>query len=75
MSGINLEKSIETLKKCITGIDEDGKYTLDRKKVDSLSFDFAFFRVNLALKNGEITEEFFLDILKAELAKNKKEKE
>ena len=73
MVRIDLEKSIETLKKCIVGIDEDGKYTLDREKVNSLRFDFAFFRVNLALKNGEMTEESFLNILKEELNKNKKE--
>lgn len=60
MSGINLEKSIETLKKCYVGKDEVGMHVLDKTKVDELSFKFAYFRINLALKEGEIKEEEFL---------------
>lgn len=60
MSAINLDKSIETLKKCYVGKDEAGIHQLDKTKVDDLAFRFAYFRVNLALKEGEITEKEFL---------------
>jgi len=58
MSAINLEKSINTLKKCYIG-KVQGIHTLERTKVGDLEFDFAMFRVNLAFKNKEITEKEF----------------
>lgn len=58
MSAINLEKSIGTLKKCYIG-KVMGVHTLESTKVDELSFKFAMFRVNLALKNKEMTEKQF----------------
>jgi len=63
MSAINLEKSINTLKKCYTG-KVMGQHVIDASKVDYLPFKFAMFRVNLALKNKEITEKEFYKKLK-----------
>jgi hypothetical protein len=64
MSGINLEKSIATLKKCYIG-KVKGEHTLDASKIDDLSFKFAMFRLSLAFTNKELTEkEFFKKLRK-----------
>jgi len=67
MSAIRLDISLERLKKCYVGKDENGVHILDQSKINELSFKFAFFRVNLALNNGELTEEeFFKELTKEE---------
>ncbi len=64
MSGINLEKSFVTLKKCYIG-KVMGVHTIDKSLVGELSFSFAMFRVNLAIQNKEITlKEFYKRIRK-----------
>ena len=63
MSAINLEKSIQTMKKCYVGKIK-GQHTVDRSKVDALSYKFAAFRINLAIKNKEMTEKELLKQLR-----------
>lgn len=55
MSGISLEKSVETLKKCYVG-KVMGVHTIDKSLVSDLSFSCAMFRVSLAIQNKEMTE-------------------
>lgn len=63
MSAINLEVSIGRLRSCYAG-KIGGVHTLDRSKVGDLEFDCAMFRVNLALKNKELTEKKLISLMK-----------
>jgi len=63
MSAVRLDISMERLKKCYIGKDDDGKHVLDKSKVDELSFLFALTRVKLAIENGEMTEDGFIEEL------------
>lgn len=66
MSAINLEKSIQTLKKCYIG-KIDGIYHLDRAKLkDNLAFDFALTRVAMAIENEELSRVEFMEKLEQE---------
>lgn len=62
MSGINLEKSLEKLKKCYLG-KINGVHTLGKSRITDLEFKVAMYRVNLAFANKEITvKEFYKKI-------------
>lgn len=63
MTAIRLDLSIESLKKCYTGKDKDGKCVLDKSKIDELAFLFASDRISQAIENKEITEEEFIEKL------------
>ncbi len=63
MNGIDLEKSIEKLKSCYIG-KVKGTHTLDKSKVSNLEFDFAMYRINLGLKNKELTKKQFTKRMK-----------
>lgn len=56
MSAVNLDKSLETLKKSYIGKNKEGVHQLDKSKVDELSFIFAMNRVMQAVQSGELTE-------------------
>lgn len=67
MSAINLEKSLEKVKKCYIGKDSLGKTIIDPKELgDDLAFRVALHRVNLAIKNNEITEMDFINHITGE---------
>jgi hypothetical protein len=66
MTAVNLEKSIERIKKCYTGKNKEGKHVIDKSKVDELAFLFAFNRISQAIINKEITEEEFIERLTKE---------
>jgi len=66
MSAVRLDISIQRLRKCYVGKDENGVHTLDKSKINELSFKFALFRVNLAIEKGELTEESFISELTKE---------
>lgn len=57
-----LKNALKTIKKAYKGLDDSGVHTLDKSLVgDDLKFDLAMTQVSLAIKNGEITEEKFID--------------
>lgn len=66
MSAVNLEKSLESIKKCYVGKDDEGKYILDKSKIDELTWIFATHRIYQALQNKEITEGRLTDMLEGE---------
>ena len=56
MSAINLDKSIESLKKCYKGTHEISKeIVLDKSLIDDLEFSFAISRVKMAIDSEEIS--------------------
>lgn len=68
MSAINLEKSLERIKQCYIGKNEDNMFVINSKKLnDDLAFKIAMFRINLALENNEITKEDFTNKIAGEL--------
>lgn len=56
---VNLDKTIDSLRKCYVGLEED-KHVLDKSKIDELTWIFASHRVFNAIKYGELTEKEFI---------------
>ena len=64
MSSINLEKSMERVKKYYIGKDSEGKHVIDgTNPKDELMFNFAMFRVSLAIENKELTQDELIKYL------------
>ena len=63
MSAVNLEKSLQSLKRCYVGKSDEGQYVLDKSKIDELTWMFATHRIYQALNNKEITQESITNLL------------
>lgn len=54
------KKAIETLKKCYIGLDSDNNHTVDPSILgDDLHFSIALTQVDMAIKQGKITQGAF----------------
>lgn len=62
MEDKRLERAIEKLKECYVGV-KDGIHTLDKSKIDGLSFMCSIHYVDEAIKCGIIDSEQFTKLI------------